>query len=78
VVFYKNKEKPWKSIYTHTHKYEKPFFFYVKRVPMNKWLLPPRVFLMINLFLISIWRDNTKFYLGIGFGKTHWTLEFAL
>src|SRR5699024_2443377 len=73
---YQNKRKPWKWVATCVNRYEKVFFFRVKRTPNNKWQRRPRFHAMINLFILSFWRDNSNFKIGIGFGKRHYSLIF--
>jgi hypothetical protein len=71
---YQNKQKPWKHVATRLDTYQKVFFFKVKPVPNNKWLMRPRFHAMINLFFFSFWRDNSGFRLGVGLGKKHYSL----
>lgn len=70
-IFYQDKKKPWKHICITSSNYEKNWFFYIKRTPNNKFMKRPRFHAMINLFLVSFWRDNSKVKIGIGFGKKH-------
>jgi hypothetical protein len=76
MLLYQNKKEPWRHICIRKTEYEKHLFFNVKRVPNNKWLTPPRVFMHINLFLFSLWRDNANFCIGLGFGKKQFQLVF--
>lgn len=60
-----------KKIIIRKIKFQKYLFFYTKSVKQNNWLFKPRFFAFINLFFISLWRDNCFFGLGLGLGKHH-------
>lgn len=71
---YQDKDQPWRQVVITPCKFEKSFFFRFKWAPNNKFMTPPRFHAMINLFLFSFWRDNSKVCLGVGLGKKHWQI----
>jgi hypothetical protein len=73
---WRNKKVPWKWISVGKEEYNKPFFFHYNPVPNNKWMWHPRAFIWINLFLISFWRDNSNVRIGIGFGRTQYSINY--
>ena len=80
MVIYHDKKKSWRHISTRVCNYEKNIFFKVSKTGFKSRRTAtrrlPRYHAMINLFLISYWRDNSNFRVGIGLGKKQYSINF--
>lgn len=79
-MIYCDKEKTWRHISLRACNYQKPIFFKVSKTGFKsrrtKTRRLPRYHAMINLFLVSYWRDNSNFRIGVGLGKRQYSINF--